>query len=291
MRRAGAKQLEARAAALEALERHRDHHFRRLRSRRVTGEKTALAFIEEVGFCTGFTAGLGVPCLREAIAGEREPQIPEHLQHDYAIGMTWNIKDALPARRAVYYGKVIAGRPSFIARDMLAAFLRLRLEAGGYVKLYQRGLLSHCARLVMDALKKRGASETMALKLGSGYAQPARRAEFDRAMKTLQEKFLALKVEERYEPFTYVWDTMEHRWPDAIRESRSLTRNEAAYRIVRRHFETAAFAGERALARILAVDGAAIEAAMRRLEREKMVARGIRIEGVPGAVAILREYL
>src|SRR5689334_4499787 len=190
MRRAGAQPVESRdASLLDALERHRDHRFRRIRSRRVTGEKSALAFIEEVGFCTGFTAGLGVPCLREAIAGEREPQIPEHLQHDYAIGMTWNIKDALPARRAVYYGKVIAGRPSFIARDLLAAFLRLRLEPGGYTKLYQRGLLSHCANLVMDALKKRGASETMALKLGSGYAQPSRRAEFDRAMKTLQEKF------------------------------------------------------------------------------------------------------
>ncbi len=58
-----------------------------------------------------------MPCLREAIAGEREPKIPEHLQHDYAIGMTWGIKDTLPAKRLVYYGKVIAGRPSFIARD------------------------------------------------------------------------------------------------------------------------------------------------------------------------------
>ena len=291
MRRAGAQQIESRAALLDALERHRDHHFRRIRSRRVTGEKSALAFIEEVGFCTGFTAGLGVPCLREAIAGEREPEIPEHLQHDYAIGMTWNIKDALPARRVVYYGKVIAGRPSFIARDMIAAFLRLRLEPGGYLKLYRRGLLSHCAKLVMDALKKRGASETMALKLGSGYSQPSRRAEFDRAMKALQEKFLALKVEERYEPFTYVWDTLEHRWPDAIRESRALTRNEAAYQIVRRHFEIAAFASERALARILGIHAAAIDAAMRRLEREKLIARGVRVERVPGACAILREYL
>jgi len=182
----------------------------------VSGEKSALKFIDEVGFCTGFTAGMGVPCLREAIAGTREPSMPEHIQHDYAIGMTWRIKDSLPQRRAVYYGKVIARRPSFIAREMIGAFLRLRIEPGGYRKLYLRGGLSHCGKLVMDALTKRGAAETRVLKLSSGYAQASRRAVFDRAMAELQEKFLALKVDERADPFSYVWDTMAHRWPDAM---------------------------------------------------------------------------
>jgi hypothetical protein len=282
----------ARAAVkLDTLECHRDHHFRRIPKRRVAGEKSALAFINEVGFCTGFSAGLGVPCLREAIAGAREPKIPEHLQHDYAIGMTWSIKDTLPAKRLVYYGKVIAGRPSFIARDMLGAFLRLRIEPGGYAKVYQRGLLSHCAKLVMDALTKRGASETMALKLASGYSQPSRRAEFDRAMKDLQGKFLALKVEERYEPFTYVWDTLEHRWPDALKESRALSKSEAAYGVIRRYFEIAGFGNERALSRILQIDGALVAGATRRLERERIIAREVRIEGAPGSYSVLHELI
>src|SRR5207253_1319167 len=101
--------------------------------------------------------------------------------------------------------------------------LRLRVEPGGYRKLYDRGLLSHCVKLVMDALGRRGPAETKALKLTSGYAQPKMRAEFDRAMKELQEKFLALKVEERYDPFTYVWDTVANRCAEAIREGRSLS--------------------------------------------------------------------
>ncbi len=291
MRRTGAQQVAASSAGatLEALERHRDHHFRRIPRRRVTGEKSALAFIEEVGFCAAFTAGLGVPCLREAIAGQREPKIPEHLQHDYAIGMTWNLKDTLAAKRLVYYGKAIAGRPGFISREMTGAFIRLRVEPGGYLKAYRRGLLSHCAKLVMDTLKRRGPAETKALKLSSGYAQSSMRAEFDRAMKELQAKFLALKVEEHYEPFTYVWDTLEHRWPDAIRESRALSRSEAAYRIVRRHFEIAGFANERALARILQIDPALVEAAAKKLERERSIARGVRIEGL--VCSVLREYI
>ena len=275
---------------LERLETHRDHHFRRTRARRITNEKTALAFINETGFCTGFTAGLGVPCLREAIVGAREPALPEHIQHDHAIGMTWRLKDDFPARKLVYYGKAIAGRPSFISRDLLGAFLRLRVAPGGYKKLYTAGMLSNCAKLIMDALTKRGAAETRALKLTSGYAQPKHRPIFDRAMKELQEKFLALKIEERYEPFTYVWDTMDHRWPDAIKEARQLTPREAAYKIVTRYFEGAAYANEKTLSRILAIPPALVEQSTRRLEREDKLKREVKLANHPGQVSVLIEY-
>src|SRR5579863_3914720 len=269
------------------LERHRDHHFRRLPARRVTGEQSALRFINESGFCAAFTAGLGVPCLREAIEGRREPKLPEHIQHDRAIIMTWNLKDTLPARKAVYYGKVIAGRPGFIALELLPAFLRLRVAPGGYRKLYERGALSHCAKLVMDALARRGAAETKALKLTSGYAQPNKRTEFDRAMKELQEKFLALKVEERYDPFTYVWDTMAHRWPDAIAEARALTRNQAAYLIVRKIFAIAGFSSERTIARILNIDQTLVESAATKLQRERIITRNVRLASLSGAMSVL----
>lgn len=282
--------LAGRDAVAARLELHRDHHFRRIPARRVTDQRSALAFIRETGFCAAFTPGLGVPCLREAIAGRREPQLPEHIQHDHAVMMTWRLKDELPARGAVYYGKVIAGRPGFVALELLPAFLRLRVAPGGYKRLYERGLLSHCGKLVMDALDRRGAAETRALKLSSGYAQPNRRAEFDRAMKELQEKFLAVKVEERYDPFTYVWDTVEHRWADAIRAARALTPPAAAQQIVRRYFQIAAFGNERAIARILGIGRELVEAAARKLEREKLIRRNQRIAGHRETVALLASH-
>jgi hypothetical protein len=284
---AGNATEDSAVSLVELLEAHRDRTFRRVLAGRVTGEQSALGFINETGFCAAFTPGLGVPCLREAIEGRRQPKLPEHIQHDRAIIMTWNLKDTLPARKAVYYGKVIAGRPSFIALELLPAFLRLRVAPGGYRKLYERGALSHCGKLVMDALTRRGAAETKALKLASGYAQPGKRAVFDRAMKELQEKFLALKVEERYDPFTYVWDTVENRWGEALREARSLNAGEAAYRIVRRYFEVAAYGNERAISRILGIDPALVERALRRLERDRAIRRGIRIGSQREAIAML----
>jgi len=257
---------------LERLEHHRDFHFRRLAQRRIKSEAQALNFIGEVGFCTAFTAGLNVPCLREAIVGEREPPLPHHIQHDYAIGMTWRLKDVLTARRAVYYGKVIAGRPAFIAPQMLPAFLRLRAGRTSYLTAFRAGALSLCAKLVMDALRRRPVAATWELKMATGYSRAARRAEFDRAIKELQEKFMLLKVEERYEPFTYVWSKLEHRWADAIAQARKLGREEAAYHIVRRYFLIAGYGTERTIARTLGIDPKLVSRAVIRLMREGMLA-------------------
>jgi len=276
---------------LDRLERHRDHHFRRLPSRRIKHERAALAFINEAGFCSAFTAGLGVPCLREAIEGRREPPLPEHIQHDPAIMMTWRLKDSLPAQRKVYYGKVIGGRPGFIALDLLPAFLRLRIAPGTYLAHYRKGTLSHCAKLVMDQLTRRGPTETMALKLSSGYSGPKRRAEFDRAMKELQEKFLALKVEERYDPFTYVWDTVAHQWGDAMREARSLSPLAAAEILLRRYFTLAAYGSDRAIARILGLDLSLAERAAQRLERTGLIRRDLLITGLRDAASALIKHL
>jgi hypothetical protein len=196
----------------------------------------------------------------------------------------------LPARGAVYYGKIIAGRPGFVALDLLPAFLRLRVVPGGYRRLYLRGQLSHCAKLVMDALTRRGPMETKALKLSSGHAAPKLRATFDRAMKELQEKFLAFKVEERYDPFTYVWDTVDHRWAEAIRAGRKLSVSRAADQLVRRYFETAAFANERSLARVLGIAPELVAVATTRLERERLLRRGQRVPGIRDTVSVLSIY-
>ena len=277
---------------LERLERHRDFHFRRLPARRVKSESQALNFVNEVGFCTAFTAGLNLPCLREAIVGEREPPLPHHIQHDHAIGMTWRLKDVLSAKRAVYYGKAIAGRPAFIAPEILPAFLRLRAQRTSYLRAYRRGELSLCGKLVMDALRRLAVAATAELKIAAGYARASRRAEFDRAMKELQEKFMVLKVEERYEPFTYVWSTLEHRWGDAMADARRLRREEAAYQIVKRYFLIAGYGGDRAIARSLGIEPKLVGGATARLVREGILAPGTALAALPrGCYALTEPHL
>jgi hypothetical protein len=274
------------------LERHRDFHFRRMPARRVKSEAGALNFVGEVGFCTAFTAGLNVACMREAIVGDREPPLPHHIQHDYAIGMTWRLKDTLTAKRAVYYGKAIAGRPAFIAPQLLPAFLRLRAQRTSYLTAFRGGGLSLCAKLIMDALRRRPVAATWELKLATGFTRPSRRAEFDRAIKELQEKFMVLKVEERYDPFTYVWSTLEDRWGDAMAQARKLRPQEAANQIIERYFLTAGYGAEAAIARTLGIDRKLVERAMARMVREGTLAACVPAPGpLRGCHALTESYL
>lgn len=137
--------------------------------------------------------------------------------------------------------------------------------------MFRRGGLSLCAKLVMDALRRRPVAATRELRIATGYSRPSRRAEFDRAMKELQEKFLILKVEERYEPFTYVWSTLEHQWRDALVMARQLRREEAACAIVRRYFLIAGYGGVRSAARLLGIEPGLVTGAVNRLVREKLL--------------------
>src|SRR6266511_3218547 len=89
----------------------RDRRFRRSRAHRVQGERGALTFVREVGFCSTFYRfPEGVACLWEAVAGRANPRWPRHSHHDAGIGLTWELKDTLPTRKRVYYGKLLKGR-------------------------------------------------------------------------------------------------------------------------------------------------------------------------------------
>ena len=134
----------------------------------------------------------------------------------------------------------------------------------------------------MDALRRRPVAATRELRIATGYSRPSRRAEFDRAMKELQEKFLVLKVEERYDPFTYIWSTMAHQWRDALREARRLRRDEAAYNIVRRYFLIAGYGTPRSVARVAGIEPKLVTSAINRLVREKLLAP------LPPAAAVAR---
>ena len=74
----------------------------------------ALAFVNGCGFCTwGPVPRLSFPNLAEAM-GETATSVLER---------TWSWKDDLHFAQQLYYGKIIAGQPSFLAPDYLPDFI------------------------------------------------------------------------------------------------------------------------------------------------------------------------
>src|SRR5438046_83717 len=259
------------------LERLRDRRFRREPRLRVRSDASALAFIHDVGFCSTFYRfPEGVACLWEAVVGRRNPRWPRRSHHDDGVGLTWQLKDTLPSRRDVYYGKLLKGRPLLVALDVFPAFYgvtRGRQRARDYRAEYDAGHLSLTARRLMDALVREHPQYTRGLRANTFMLDPGKTREFERAMAELQQGLWIVKTEERYEPtFSYRWDLLEAWLPDAVAEGRRLGRARAIERLIERFVAGAVFTNERVLARLFRLPGAEVTSVLERLVRRGTLA-------------------
>ena len=198
-----------------------------MRARRVRGERDALAFVEEVGLCSTFYRFPdGLACLWEAVVGRRDPRWPRRSHHDAGVGLTWELKDTLPARRQVYYGKLLKGRPVLVALDLFPVFYALargRQRARDYRAEYEAGRLSHPAKRLMDILIRRHPLYTREWRAEALMLDPGSTRGFERAVAELQQALFVVKTEERYDPsFSYRWDLVEAWLPEGVREGRRL---------------------------------------------------------------------
>jgi hypothetical protein len=246
----------------------------------------ALAFVDAVGFCsTFFCFPEGVACLWEAVVGRAKPRWPRRSHHDDGIGLTWQLKDDLPAARRVYYGKLLRGRPVLVALDLLPAFYALvrgRQRARDYLTEYEAGRLSLTAKRLMDALVREHPQYTRELRASTFLLEPARTREFERAMAELQQGLWVVKSEERYEPtFSYRWELLEAWLPDLVAEGRRLGRPAALDRLIARYTAGAVFTTAVRLRRLLAAPAAEVDASVTRLVRAGTL-REVTVAGWPG---------
>ena len=268
------------------LQARRDRRFRRAPGLRVRNTKTALAFVQDVGFCSTFYCfPEGVPCLWEAVVGRARPRWPRHSHHDDGVGLTWQLKDDLPAARHVYYGKILKARPMLVALDVFPAFYALgrgRQRARDYPVEYDAGRLSHTARRLMDALSREHPQYTRELRGNAFMLESTKTREFERAMAELQQGLWVVKTEERYEPtFSYRWDLLEAWLPEAVAEGRRLSRASALDRLITRYLDTTVFSTSRGLARLFGLPSADVAGCVTRLVRRGAVVETA-VAGWPG---------
>jgi len=271
-------------ATLEAL---RDRTFHRLPHLRVRTERDALRFVRQVGYSFTFsTFGLSAPCLWVAVSGRRHPRWPKHTHHDPGVLLTWELKDILPAKRLVYYGKLLKGRPTLVSLELLPAFVALIREgrrSGDSLADYRDGRLGRTALRIMDALIETSPTDTPALRRRTGLQASDRTREFERAMTELQRKLWVVKTEEIYEPsFCYRWDLLENWLPEQIMMGERLPRADAVLQVVTQHLRNAIASQERIMTRLFDVSAPEVERALDVLAAEGLITRGVPIRGLPG---------
>jgi hypothetical protein len=279
--------------SIEDLEQQRDRSFRRRSRLRVHNERTALQFVEDVGFCLVFTNRTQqLPCLWVAVCGRRDPVFPEHSHHDPELMLTWNLKDLLPAKRLVYYGKLILGKPSMVSLAHFPDFYALHGPAHDeqYLYDYEAGRLSRAAKQIMDVLVEDHPLTTKELKRRTHLDASRSRAIFDQAIAELQRKLSITMIEARYEPtFTYVWDLLETWLPEPVARGREILRHEAVYRLTRQYLSVVYYASLTQTERVVGIPRVEVEEAATRLQTEGVIDIGAPIDGLPGTWLVWRE--
>src|SRR5215472_15794163 len=117
------------------------------------------------------------------------PAWPRHSHHDAGVGLTWELKDSLPARRRCYYGNLLKGRPVLVALDLFPAFyalVRCRPRARDYLADYRAGRLSRTDKRLMDRSPRESPRYTRGLRAETFMLEPSKTREFERAMPELQ---------------------------------------------------------------------------------------------------------
>ena len=281
-------------ATRQQVEAWRDRAFRRLPQSRVRGEKSALQFVNDVGFC--FTLSdfdLPVASLYVAVCGRRHPRRPKHTHSDPEIGLTWSLKDDLPAKRLTYYGKLVKGKPTLVSLELLPAFCALIREgkgSGDYILDFRHGRMTRAAVAILEALHDKGPLVTPELRKAVVMRDPDRTADFDRAMAELQRGLWIVKVEEIYDPdFYYRWDLLDNWLPEPVEASLDLPREDAVRRLVASYLRSSAASQARFVAGLFSLGLGEIEAALEWLEGEGRILQAQRIKGLPGSWAVWRK--
>lgn len=205
--------VRARVPLPEAVEEHRDHHWRRDPARAVTSAAVAERFIDDVGFAACLTdARRPGPSLYIAVCGRRDAVMPRNIQKDPEASDTWLMKDELVRRGRVYYAKLARGKATFIAPRMVPHFHAL----WGVRKAYEKERLGKPAKAILAVLRREWEMATADLR---EEAKITDRSTFLRAIDELQAAMIVVPAEVAYVPkFTYIWTLAVSRFPDALRQ-------------------------------------------------------------------------
>jgi hypothetical protein len=265
----------------EEVERYRDRTFRRRPALAVRGPRSAMAFIQQAGFCTAFSAHEHLPCLWVAVCGRRRPAMPRHTHSDYAIGLTWELKDRLPDERRVFYARLLHGKPSLISLEFLPYFYRVFGPLAEEGTLRSLGLAEQG---ILDWLATHPAQPTYQLRHHADFRGVLGKGRFERAMARLQELLYVMKSQTVYEPkFTYYWGLLERVYPQAARQAKRLSFDVALERILRKYFEVGLCARRRDLLSIFrGIEPPRLDAALQELVDKKTILPGVKIAGKEG---------
>src|SRR3954471_5230571 len=265
-------------------------HYRWSADLKVKTKSEAVRFINDVGISLLFPGdNLPLPDLWSAINGHQRA-IPKH-HHDWALGKTWDWKDNIPTHKHAWYGKLIRGKPAFVALKDLPAVYALSDNYGelnDYLEAYADGLLSKEGKEIYEVLLSEGAMSTAQLRKATGMAgggDNARR--FERAITELQSSLKIVKSgisEDNRWKYCYVYDLLLRWAPKVGEEARAFNSRTAMRHLISRYLHSSIAAPPALFPRLFGWDAGVTTRVIEEMLLDGSL-RAIKVVGGPGLTA------
>ena len=272
----------------EKIEALRDVRYHRTPALCARSEEQALAFVDAVGFCFLFgDQSAEMPTLWAAVTGSRRPVPRTHFDQD--VGHVWQWKDSLPARGALFYGKLLRDKPTLVSLALLPSFYALSPNYGDiddYVEQYAEGKLTSEAKSVYEVLLSEGAMATSRLRQTAGLAGGGANARrFERALTELQRELKIVKVgtsDANAWGYAYVYDLFIRRFPEVPQRAHAISSQVAMETLLVRYLDNVVAQPEHACQRLFRWGAWEWERLVERLVQQGHVRKGLRVQGARG---------
>ncbi len=223
----------------ERLNAYQQQTFRLRSDLRLRSKEDGLAFVNERGYVYFWPIkGILLPNLWMAVAGNR----PVADAHDDPGHITWGWKDEMLDKRQWYYGKILRGKATMIALEIVPYFYALSENYGDpendYLQLYDDGLLSREAKMIYEILLKEGPLDTVNMRRLVHMTGKASNSPFERALVSLQRDFKILPVgiaQAGAWRYSFIYDLVHRYYPELPEKARPVRRSDARRILVERY--------------------------------------------------------
>jgi len=267
----------------DVLEKHRTQLTAKYR---VRNADQLVKFVNAVGVCFAFTSAEGLPI----------PGCFDHLStndNDRKWGWMWGWKDELAEEKRLYYGPVLARKPTFVSMRLLPTLYATFGRAGEpdeHVEDVRAGRLSDIARRIIEFVAANGESQTRRMRAALGITSTEGRGQYDKALDDVQRLMYVARVKavgEGREEYNYTYDLFVRRYPEIVKKAEPISSGDARESALARAAELAGGLTPRQAAKLFDWGEEPLRRAIARLvERRALVARG---EG-RGAILVLPPY-
>ena len=264
-----------------------DHHRERVTAQhRVRNADQLVRMVDEVGFCFAFTPAEGLPI----------PGCFDHLStsdNDRKWGWMWGWKDELAEEKRLYYGPILARKPTFVSMKLLPVLYATFGRAGepdDHLEDVRSGRISDIGRRIIDHVTAKGESQTRRMRAELGITSKEGRGQYDKALDEVQRLMYVARVKavgEGREEYNYTYDLFVRRYPEIVKKAEPIGSADARDRVLAIAVGLAGGLTERQAAKLFDWADSDMRRAIERLAARKALVR--RPHG-KGAILLLPTY-